>query len=137
MIDETVLTNWAPRALAILRIVAAVLFIEHGSMKLFGFPASASPTPFQLFSLIGLSGVLEFFGGLLLLLGLLTRPTAFVLSGEMAVAYFMAHSTRSFFPALNQGDSAVLFCFVFLYFVFAGPGAWSLDGARRRRLITA
>lgn len=127
--NATVL-SWAPRALALLRIVAALLFIEHGSMKLLGFPAMNQPMQVQLVSLFGIAGLLELVGGLLLLVGLLTRPVAFLLSGEMAVAYFMAHMPKSVFPAINQGDAAILFCFVFLYLVFAGPGAWSIDGAR-------
>jgi putative oxidoreductase len=127
------LTSWSPRALAILRIMAALLFIAHGTMKLFGFPAGDSPMTAELFSLMGLAGILETFGGLLLLLGLFTRPVAFVLAGQMAVAYFMAHAPQSFYPALNGGDAAILFCFVFLYLVFAGPGAWSLDAVRSGR----
>lgn len=126
------LTSWAPRALAVLRIMTALLFIEHGTMKLFGFPAGDSPMTVQLFSLMGFAGVLEFFGGLLILLGLFTRPVAFVLSGQMAAAYFMGHVPNGFYPALNGGDAAILFCFVFLYLVFAGPGAWSLDAMRGR-----
>ncbi|MGH6943770.1 MAG: DoxX family protein [Geminicoccaceae bacterium] len=122
-------TIWAPRALAVLRIVAALLFIEHGTQKLLGFPPSGSPGP-SLFSLLGLAGVLELVGGILVLIGLLTRPAAFILCGEMAFAYFMAHAPKSFFPALNGGDAAILFCFVFGYLVVAGAGAWSLDGAR-------
>lgn len=127
------LTSWLPRALAVLRIMTALLFIAHGTMKLFGFPAGDNPTSVELFSLMGLAGILEAFGGLLLLLGLFTRPVAFILAGMMAVAYFMAHAPQSFYPALNGGDAAILFCFVFLYLVFAGPGAWSLDGARNGR----
>jgi putative oxidoreductase len=123
---------WAPRVLSILRIVAALIFMEHGTQKLFGFPASDRPQP-ELFSLIGLAGVLEFFGGILLLLGLFTRPVAFILSGQMAVAYWMAHAPQSFFPVLNGGDAAILYCFVFLYLVFAGGGAWSLDNEMRGR----
>jgi putative oxidoreductase len=123
---------WAPRALSILRIVAALIFMEHGTQKLLGFPPSDSPGP-PLFSLLGLGGVLELFGGLLLALGLFTRPVAFVLSGMMAVAYWMAHAPQSLFPALNGGDAAILYCFVFLYLVFAGGGAWSLDHAVRSR----
>jgi putative oxidoreductase len=125
-------TVWAPRALAALRIVAALIFMEHGTQKLFGFPASDRPQP-ELFSLLGLAGVLEFFGGILLLLGLFTRPVAFILSGQMAVAYWMAHAPQSVFPVLNGGDAAILYCFVFLYLVAAGPGAWSLDEMRRGR----
>lgn len=119
------LNSWAPRALSILRIVAALLFFEHGSQKLLAFPASEFSPP--LFSLFGAAGVLEIVGGILLLLGLFTRPVAFILSGEMAIGYFMIHAPNNFFPVLNQGDGAVLFCFIFLYLVFAGPGAWALD----------
>jgi putative oxidoreductase len=125
------LSAWAPRILSVLRIVAAAVFMVHGSQKLFGFPPSEHGSP-ELLSLMGFGGVLEFFGGALLLVGLFTRPVAFVLSGMMAVAYFMAHAPKSFFPALNGGDAAILFCFVFLYLVFAGPGPWSLDAARAR-----
>ena len=121
-------TVWAPRALGLLRIVAALLFMAHGTQKLFGFPASEFSPP--LFSLFGLAGILEVFGGLLLLVGLFTRPVALVLSGEMAVAYWMAHAPQSVFPVSNGGDAAILFCFVFLYMVFAGPGAWSIDALR-------
>jgi len=122
-------TVWSPRMLSVLRIMAALLFIEHGTQKLLGFPASGKPGP-ELFSLMGFGGVLETFGGLLLVLGLFTRPVAFVLAGMMAVAYFMVHAPQSFFPALNGGDAAILFCFVFLYLVVAGPGPWSLDAQR-------
>jgi putative oxidoreductase len=108
------------------------LFIEHGSQKLLGFPPSDHPGP-PLVSLLGLAGVLELFGGLLILVGLFTRPVAFLLAGEMAFAYFMAHAPKSFFPALNGGDAAILFCFVFLYFCVAGAGAWSIDAARAPR----
>jgi putative oxidoreductase len=124
----TSLDKWAPHALAVLRIVTALLFIAHGTGKLLGFPDLG----FQpgLFSLFGLAGAIEIAGGMLLILGLFTRPVAFILSGEMAVAYFMAHAPNGFFPVLNQGESAVLFCFIFLFLVFAGAGAWSLDGKR-------
>jgi putative oxidoreductase len=122
------LQAYAPQALALLRIVTALLFIEHGTMKLFGFPPSDMSPP--LFSLFGFAGVLEVFGGILVLIGLFTRPAALILSGEMAVAYWMAHAPQSFFPVLNGGESAILFCFVFLYLVFAGPGAWSVDARR-------
>jgi putative oxidoreductase len=127
------LEAWAPRMLAVLRIVVALLFIEHGTQKLFGFPPPMGGEGPPLFSLLGLAAVLEFFGGLLVLVGLLTRPVAFLLAGEMAFAYFIAHAPKSFFPALNGGDAAILYCFVFLYFWVAGPGAWSVDGARARR----
>jgi putative oxidoreductase len=111
--------------LSILRIVSALIFMAHGTQKLFGFPASDfSPA---VLSLPWIAGVLEVFGGAALLLGIFTRPVALVLSGQMAVAYWMAHAPQSPFPVVNGGDSAILYCFVFLYLVFAGPGPWSLD----------
>jgi putative oxidoreductase len=132
---ESSLHVWAPRALAVLRIVTAYLFIQHGTAKLFGLPHQEMFAGLKLLSLAGLAGVLEVVGGLLLLIGLFTRPTAFVLSGFMAVAYFMAHASQGhvLMPMLNQGELAVLFCFVFLYFVFSGPGAWSVDSVRAGR----
>jgi putative oxidoreductase len=123
------LDRLSPHALGILRIVTALLFIEHGTMKLFGFPASDMPQA-EIFSLMGFAGILEVVGGLLVLVGFLTRPVAFLLSGQMAVAYWMAHAPQSPFPVLNGGDASILFCFVFLYLVFAGPGAFSLDARR-------
>ncbi|TNC61411.1 DoxX family protein [Rubellimicrobium roseum] len=115
----------APRMLSVLRIVAALIFFAHGTQKLLGFPASDfSP---ELLSLPWIAGVLELVGGALLILGLFTRPVAFVLSGLMAFAYWLAHAPQSPFPALNGGDAAILYCFVFLYLVFAGGGVWSLD----------
>lgn len=129
----TALTAWAPQALSVLRIVSGLIFMEHGTQKLFGFPPSGSGGTVELASLMGVAGVLETFGGLLLLIGLLTRPVAFVLSGMMAVAYFMAHAPQSFYPVNNMGDAAILYCFVFLYLVFAGPGPWSVDAVMRRR----
>jgi putative oxidoreductase len=126
------LIAWEPKVLSILRIVAALLFLAHGTMKLFGFPDAGMDQP-PVGSLYWVAGVLEVVGGLLLALGAFTRPVAFVLSGEMAVAYFMSHAPKSFYPAVNQGDAAVLFCFVFLYLVFAGPGPWSVDAILRRR----
>jgi putative oxidoreductase len=126
---------WGPRALSVLRIVAALLFIEHGSAKLFGFPDVPMFENLDLFSLLGLAGVLEFFGGLLLLVGLFTRPVAFILSGEMAFAYFMAHAPRNFFPVINEGDAAILYCFIFLYIAIVGGGVWSVDYARGGRTI--
>jgi len=122
---------WAPRALGILRIVAALIFMAHGTQKLLGFPASPNPGP-AMMSLSWIAGVLELVGGALLALGLFTRPVAFLLSGQMAVAYWMAHAPRSFFPVLNGGDAAILYCFVFLYIFAAGSGAWSLDNLRRQ-----
>lgn len=122
----------APKALAALRIVTALLFLQHGLAKLFHFPAVAMFDGLnlfsgQIFSLIGLAALLEVFGSILLIIGLWVRPVAFVLSGFMAVAYFMAHAPAGFFPVLNGGELAVEYTFVFLYFVFAGAGAWSLD----------
>ena len=127
-------TVWAPRALSILRIVAALLFFEHGSQKLLGFPPSDHAPAFM--SLSWIAGVLELFGGGLLVVGLFTKPVAFVLSGQMAFAYFLAHAPRSFFPVLNGGDAAILYCFAFLYLVFRGPGAWSVDGDRKPVEVT-
>jgi putative oxidoreductase len=119
------LTAYAPYVLGILRIIAALLFLEHGSQKLLAFPAGQM-SGMPLFSLMGLAGALEIVGGLLIALGLFARPAAFLLSGEMAVAYWMAHAPKSFFPVNNGGDAAILFCFVFLYIAFAGPGALAL-----------
>jgi putative oxidoreductase len=117
---------WAPQVLSILRIVAAFLFMAHGLQKLLHFPAPPS-FEVKLVSLIGLAGALELIGGFLLLIGLFTRPVAFVLSGLMAFAYFMAHAPQGFWPIVNQGELAALYCFVFLYLSFAGGGAWSVD----------
>jgi putative oxidoreductase len=128
MIDEV----WTGRVLSVLRIVTALLFMEHGTSKIFGFPPSPFPVH-SLMSLIGASAILEAVGGGLLVLGLFTRPVAFILCGEMAIAYFMAHAPHSFFPLLNKGDSAIQFCFVFLYLVFAGPGPWSLDALLHKK----
>jgi putative oxidoreductase len=125
---ESRLAPHRPQFLAILRIMTALLFLSHGTAKLLGWPDTGMSPP--LFSLAGLAGVLELVGGVLLLIGLFTRPVAFILAGEMAVAYFMAHAPQSFFPMINKGESAVLFCFIFLYLVFAGAGAWSIDHRR-------
>ncbi|WEX08226.1 DoxX family protein [Chelativorans sp. AA-79] len=126
---------WTPRMLSILRIVTALLFFEHGSQKLLGFPASEfSP---EVFSLPWIAGALELVGGALLAVGLFTRPVAFILAGEMAVAYWMGHAPQSFFPVLNGGDSAILYCFIFLYLTFAGPGPWSLDHLMAGRSVEA
>ena len=129
MNDKGWAAAWAPQMLSILRIMSALLFIAHGTQKLIGFPPSERGIP-PLFSIYGLAGVLETFGGILLLVGLFTRPVAFVLSGMMAVAYFMAHAPQSFYPAINGGAAAILFCFVFLYLFTAGPGPWSVDARR-------
>jgi putative oxidoreductase len=124
---------WAPRLLGVLRVMAALLFLQHGTAKLFGFPHVAMFDGVTLLSLLGVAGVLELVGSLLLAVGLFTRPVAFVLSGEMAVAYFLAHAPKGFFPILNGGELAVLYCFVFLLLAAAGPGAWSVDAALSRR----
>jgi putative oxidoreductase len=127
---------WTPRVLSILRIVSAFMFLAHGAQKLFGFLAPpGSPSP-AMFGQIWVGGVIEFFGGLLLLLGLFTRPVAFILSGTMAVAYFQMHAltafqkqglSAGFWPLQNRGELAALYCFVFLFFAVAGGGTWSLD----------
>jgi putative oxidoreductase len=135
VIDTRTLDAWTPRALAVLRIVAGYLFLQHGSAKLLGFPHVAMFDKVQLFSLIGFAGVLELVGGALLVLGLFTRPVAFVLSGEMASAYFIGHVPHGnfLFPTLNQGEGAVLYCFIFLFLAAAGGGVWSLDAAMKKR----
>ena len=122
------LQAYAPTVLGILRIVTALLFMEHGTAKLLNFPASEMHPP--LFSIFGLAGVIEIVGGILVLIGFWTRPVAFLLSGQMAIAYGMVHAPNSFFPVNNGGDAAILFCFVFLYLVFAGPGAFAMDNKR-------
>lgn len=124
---------WTARVLSVLRIVTALVFLEHGTAKLFNIPPSPYPPIQSLATMMGASALLEAIGGSLLLLGLFTRPVAFILCGEMAVAYFLVHLPKSFFPILNGGDSAIQFCFVFLYFVFAGPGPWSLDALLWKR----
>lgn len=128
--------SWSPLLLSILRIVTAFMFIQHGSAKLFQIPHVAMFDGVQLMSLTGLAGVMEIVGGLLLLVGLFTRLTAFILSGEMAVAYFIAHAPHNVLPVLNGGELAVEWCFVFLYIAAAGPGAWSVDGWRGVRAPT-
>lgn len=133
MISNKVLATWSPRLLSVLRIVAALLFLQHGLAKLLHFPHVAMFDQLQLFSLIGLAGIIELVGSVLLLVGLFTHPVAFIMSGEMAFAYFMAHAPRGFFPILNQGELAILFCFVFLYLAAAGGGPWSLDEARQKK----
>ena len=129
-ISKSYYAVWTPRILGILRIVTGLLFLEHGTAKLYGVPHIAMFDNLQLQSLIGLAGVLELVGGLLLIVGLFTRPTGFVLSGFMAVAYFMAHAPKGFLPILNQGELAVIYCFLFLYFAVAGAGAFSIDAGR-------
>jgi putative oxidoreductase len=125
------LTPWAPIMLSVLRLIAALLFLEHGTEKLLGFPAGPMHPAFG--TLSWFSGLIEVVGGVLLAIGLFSRAAAFLMSGEMAVGYFLVHAPKSFFPALNGGDAAVIFCFLFLYFVFAGPGPLSLDAAMGSR----
>lgn len=125
-------SRWQPEALAILRIVTGLTFLAHGVIKLFGFPEGAQPGQQEIATLLGVGAILETVGGVLIILGLFTRPTAFVLSGMMAVAYWMFHAPSSLYPAVNGGDAAILFSFIFLYLVTSGPGAWSLDGAKKR-----
>lgn len=131
----TTQTPLADKALGVLRIVSAYLLLTHGSSKFFGFPHVAYFDNLQLFSLIGLAGVLELVGGVLLLIGLFTRPVAFVLSGLLAFAYFIGHASKGWVlaPSMNQGEAAVLFCFIFLFIAAAGAGAFSVDAARSRR----
>ena len=129
---DSLAANWGPRVLSILRIVVAFLFICHGTQKLFNFPPMGTPVPFELMTLRGASAILEALGGSLLLLGLFTRPVAFILSGHMAFAYFIAHAPQNFWPILNRGELAIMFCFVFLYLSVAGGGAWSVDQSMRR-----
>jgi putative oxidoreductase len=122
------LSKYQPYALTVLRIMTGLQYIEHGTQKLLGFPTGG---PAQLSPLYLTQGILEAFGGLLIVLGLFTRPVAFILCGNMAVAYFMAHAPKSFFPALNGGDAAILFCFVFMFLFIAGPGLLALDNRKK------
>src|SRR5919205_1282024 len=129
---NTINEGWTPRLLSLLRIIAALMFMMHGAQKLFGFLAAPGTAGPSLASQFGVGGVLEFFGGMLMLLGLFTRPVAFILSGMMAVAYFQFHFPQSFWPTINQGVPAALYCFVWLYFSAAGAGPWSLDALRAK-----
>lgn len=141
------LSRWTPVFLSILRIVAGLLLLEHGTQKLFGFPPSGHGTV-ALASMMGVAGIIEFGGGLLVTLGLLTRPAAFICSGLMAVAYFMAHASghviqhippstaETIFPILNKGEVPVIYCFVFLFLFVAGGGAWSIDAMMGRDRVT-
>jgi len=129
----TFLDRWAPQLHAALRIIAALLFMEHGLMKLFHFPAAQPGAPSPLPTMLVVAAVIEVGGGALIALGLFTRLAAFIAAGEMAVAYFMAHAPRGFWPALNMGEGAILFCFIFLFLAAAGPGAWSVDGMMGKR----
>jgi putative oxidoreductase len=126
------LTAWAPRALSVLRIITGLMIIQHGMAKLIGFPAVASFAKLDPFSLIGAAGFIELIGGALLIIGFLTQPVAFIVSGEMAFAYFMVHAPKSFFPLINGGTLAIIFCFACLYLSTAGAGPWSVDAATKR-----
>ena len=130
--EFTWLSRWQSQLLAVLRIVAALLFMEHGLAKLVHFPVPQPGAPNPLPPLLIAAALIEMFGGVLLTLGLFTRLAAFIMSGEIAIGYFLSHFPKSFWPIVNQGDAAILFCFVFLYIAAAGPGAWSLDDARKR-----
>src|SRR5436309_15296953 len=122
---------WAPRILSVLRILLGLILVQYGLAKLFGWPAVEMFENLKWLSLFGIAGMFELIGGTLLILGLFTRPAAFILSGEMAAAYFIEHFPRGFFPILSEGDLAVSLCFTFLYFSFAGGGPWSLDALLR------
>lgn len=131
MIRDEIETVWAPRVLSILRIVAGLVLWQHGIQKLLHFPNAAAPGP-AFGSLIWFAGAIELLLPPLLILGLFTRPVAFILAGEMAFAYFMGHAPRGFFPSVNGGNLAIMYCFVFFYLAFAGGGPWSLDAVLRR-----
>lgn len=122
---------WTPRVLAIFRIIFGLLFFAHGLVKLYGFPAGAAPGHVALLSLFGFAGLFEFIGGACIVIGLFTRPVAILLCGEMAVGYFLVHAPQGFYPSLNNGELAILYCFAFLYLGFAGAGQWSIDALRR------
>lgn len=133
--EPALASRGAPQALSLLRIVAALLFVQHGLQKIINFPPSPrGPMHFELTSLLGVAGVIETIGGVLLIIGVLTRPVAFITCGEMAVAYFKAHFPRGFYPINNMGEVPILLCFIFLLLVFAGAGPWSVDAwiANRR-----
>jgi putative oxidoreductase len=123
---------WAPRALSVLRIISGLMIIQHGMGKIFHFPALPAYANVQPLSLLGAAGFIELIGGALLILGLFTQPAAFILSGEMAVGYFMVHAPKSFYPLINGGTLAIMYCFTFLYLSTAGAGPWSIDAAMKR-----
>lgn len=130
---ETLFAKWQPAALSLLRFITGLLFLQYGLAKLLKWPPVPMFAKVELFSLYGAAGSIELIGGILLVLGLFTRPVAFIASGEMAFAYFMSHAPQGFFPILNQGDLAVLLCFVFLYLACAGGGPYSLDALMRKK----
>src|SRR5437868_5989383 len=126
------LSRWQPQLLAILRIVVGLLFLEHALIKLFGFPPGGKPGLQDVGSFLWIAGVIELVTSVLVTLGLFTRLAAFIAAGEMAVGYWMVHAKMGFYPVVNKGETAILFCFVFLYIAAAGAGAWSVDGVRAR-----
>ena len=130
--EFTWLSRWQPQLLAILRIVVGLLFLEHAVIKLLGFPPGGKPGLQEVGSFLWIAGIIELVTSVLVILGLFTRAAAFVAAGEMAVAYWMVHAKMGLYPAVNMGEGAILFCFAFLYIAAAGPGAWSIDGARMR-----
>jgi putative oxidoreductase len=132
MTVDAIATAWAPRLLSILRIIAGVMLFEHGTAKILKFPTVPSMANVDFSALPGIAGFFELIGGALLIVGLFTRPVAFILAGMTAVAYFYAHAPRGFFPILNGGELAALYCFAFLYLAAAGPGPWSVDALRRK-----
>lgn len=132
MDTDAIATTWAPRLLSILRIMAGLMLLEHGTAKLLKFPVVPTMANLDLSSMPGIAGFFELIGGALLLIGLFTRPVAFILAGMTAVAYFYAHWPRGFFPILNGGELAALYCFAFLYLAAAGPGPWSVDALRSK-----
>ena len=132
MLNGIIPASWSGHLHAALRVMTGLLVLEHGTSKYFKFPLTEYfANGVEVFSLMGLAGAIEISGGILIILGLFTRITAFVLAGEMAAAYFMAHATQGFFPLLNQGESAILFCFIFLYLASVGAGPWSLDARQK------
>jgi putative oxidoreductase len=131
MIDT--MAAWAPRALSVFRIITGLMIIEHGMAKIIGYPVVPTFANLQPLSLIGAAGFIELIGGALLILGLFTQPAAFILSGEMAVAYFMVHAPKGFYPLLNGGTLAIMYCFACLYLSTAGAGPWSVDAAMKRK----
>jgi putative oxidoreductase len=131
MVSETFRATWSPPLLSVLRIVTGLLFLEHGLSKYFGFPGP-SPATFHMFGMLGLAGAIETVAGALVAVGLFTRVAAFIASGEMAFAYFISHFPRNFFPIINGGDAAILYCFIFLFLAFEGGGPWAIDAMRSR-----
>lgn len=128
---ETTLASWTPRVLSLLRFMSGLLLLQHGTQKILSFPPSGRPAV-EIASLTGVSGLIELVCGVLLVLGLFSRPAAFIASGFTAVAYFMVHAPQNFFPIINGGELAALYCFVFFYLFFAGPGPWSLDAQLKK-----